>query len=313
MFVLFDIPVHSLVVMLVVLALLLLATAVQFLLRRRHPERDYQELYLRIRSWWWMIGILFACLAFSKGSTIVLFGFISFLALKEFFSIVPTRLSDRRVIFWAYAAIPVQYYWVYSGWYGMFTVFIPVYVFLFLPMLMVLSGNTRGFIQAAGIMHWAVMLTVFCLSHMAYLIALPDLNPAAGSIGMVIFILFMTQLNDVSQYVFGKSLGRHKILPAVSPKKTREGFLGGLCTVALAAMILAPLLTPLGPLHGLFAGLLIGSAGFIGDVVISSVKRDLQIKDSGQLIPGHGGILDRFDSLIYTAPLFFHYLHYFAY
>jgi len=169
----FAVPAHAFAVMLVVLALLLLGTVAWSALSRRHPERDYQELYLRIRSWWWMIGILFACLAFSRGSAIVLFGFISFLALKEFFSIVPTRLSDRRVIFWAYVAIPVQYYWVYSGWYGMFTVFIPVYVFLFLPMLMVLAGNTRGFIQAAGVMHWAVMLTVFCLSHMAYLIALP--------------------------------------------------------------------------------------------------------------------------------------------
>ncbi|MCB1619381.1 MAG: phosphatidate cytidylyltransferase [Thiothrix sp.] len=309
----FAVPAHAFAVMLVVLALLLLGTVAWSALSRRHPERDYQELYLRIRSWWWMIGILFACLAFSRGSAIVLFGFISFLALKEFFSIVPTRLSDRRVIFWAYVAIPVQYYWVYSGWYGMFTVFIPVYVFLFLPMLMVLAGNTRGFIQAAGVMHWAVMLTVFCLSHMAYLIALPALNPGAGSIGMVIFILFMTELNDVSQYVFGRTLGRHRIIPAVSPNKTWEGFLGGLGTVTLASTVLAPWLTPLGFLHGLFAGLLIGAAGFIGDVVISSVKRDLQIKDSGQLIPGHGGMLDRFDSLIYTAPLFFHYTHYFAY
>ncbi|MEZ5479547.1 MAG: phosphatidate cytidylyltransferase [Thiolinea sp.] len=309
----FGIPPHSWLVMLAILLLLLLASGVQQWRRWRDPQRDDQELYLRIRSWWWMIGIVFICLALSKGSAIFLFAFISFLALKEFFSIVPTRLSDRRVVFWAYVAIPVQYYWVYSGWYGMFTVFIPVYVFLFLPMLMVLLGNTRGFIQAAGVMHWAVMLTVFCLSHIAYLIALPSQNPAAGSIGMVIFILFLTELNDISQYLFGKWLGRHKIIPKVSPNKTWEGFLGGVGTVALVSALLAPWLTPLTHLHGLFVGLVIGVGGFIGDVVISSVKRDLQIKDSGQLIPGHGGILDRLDSLIYTAPLFFHYLHYFAY
>lgn len=309
----FGIPEHAFYVMVAVLALLIAATAVRLLLRASKPEKDYTELKLRIQSWWIMIGLLFAVLWFSQNTAIAFFGLLSFLALKEFLSIVPMRLTDRRAIFWAYVSIPLQYYWVAIGWYGMFIIFIPVYIFLFLPMRMVMIGDTKGFIRAAGVVHWATMLSVFCLSHIAYLLVLPVKNPAAGYFGPVLFLLFMTQFNDVCQYIWGKLLGRHKIIPKVSPNKTWEGFIGGVLTVTLVSAYLAPLLTPLNTTQGLIAGLLIAISGFIGDVVISSVKRDLQIKDSGSLIPGHGGILDRMDSLTYTAPLFFHYLYYSCY
>tara|TARA_R110002111_G_scaffold247140_4_gene310128 strand:+ start:17743 stop:18675 length:933 start_codon:yes stop_codon:yes gene_type:complete len=308
-----DIPPHSFYAMLVVLGLLLTATTCRLILARSKPEKDYTELRQRIQSWWWMIGILFVCLVISPTAAIILFAFISFLALKEFFSIVPTRQADRRVLFWAYVSIPIQYYLVSIGWYGMFIIFIPVYVFLLLPMRMVLIGETKGFIHSAGTIHWAVMLTVFCISHIAYLLVLPIENPEAGSIGLVIFLLFMTQFNDVCQYIWGKLLGKHKIIPKVSPNKTWEGFLGGVLTIALVSGFLGPYLTPLTFRFSVMAGLLISVSGFIGDVVISSLKRDLEIKDSGTLIPGHGGILDRCDSLIFTSPLFFHFLYYVNY
>ena len=308
-----NLPSHAGYAMCLVLGLLGLASIVCYLLQYKHPERDYEELKKRINSWWWMIGILFICLAISTTTALILFAFISFLALKEFFSIVPLRLNDRRVVFLAYLAIPLQYYWVAIGWYGMFIIFIPVYVFLLLPMRMVLIGETKGFIQSAGIIHWATMLTVYCISHVAYLLVLPVKNPQAGAVGLVIFILFMTELNDISQYIAGKLFGKHKIIPKVSPNKTWEGFIGGLLTISLLSTLVAPWLTPLNAWQGLGAGVLISCAGFIGDVVISSVKRDLAIKDSGTLIPGHGGILDRLDSLMYTAPLFFHYCYYLAY
>jgi phosphatidate cytidylyltransferase len=257
-----------------------------------------------------MIGSVFVVLSASSGAAVAFFGFLSFLALKEFLSIVPTRHADRRVIFWTYLAIPVQYYWVYAGQYEMFILFVPIYVFLFLPMRMVLIGETKGFIKSASLLHWAAMLTIFCTSHIAYLLKLEPHNAQAGHLGYVLFLLIATQANDVCQYIWGKLLGRHKILPKVSPHKTWEGFLGGMVTVTLCAGWAAPLLTPLSRSQGFVAGLIITSAGFIGDVVVSSVKRDLQIKDSGQLLPGHGGILDRLDSLLYSAPLFFHYVHY---
>lgn len=296
-----------------VIGLLISASIIRLGLAWKNPHKDYTELRQRIQSWWWMVILLFVVLAASKNTAIVFFGFLSFLALKEFLSIVMVRQADRRVIFWAYLAIPIQYYWVSMGWYGMFIIFIPVYVFLFLPMRMVLIGETKGFIRSAGLIHWAVMLTVFSISHIAYLLTLPVKNPAAGAVGLVLFLLFMTQFNDVCQYVWGKMLGKHKIIPKVSPNKTWEGFLGGVSTITLCAGFAAPYLTPLTFKQGIIAGLIIGISGFIGDVVISSVKRDLQIKDTGSFIPGHGGILDRVDSLLYTAPLFFHFVYYVAY
>jgi len=306
-------PTNSFRAMLGVVALLIVVTLILPILSKINHQKDYTELRQRITSWWWMIGMLFVFLSIGKNMAIAFFGFISFLALKEFVSIVPTRQADRNVVFWAYLSIPMQYYWVATGWYGMFIIFIPVYMFLFIPMRMVLKGETAGFIKSAGILHWSVMLTVFSVSHIAYLLVLPVKNALAGGVGLVLFLLFMTQFNDVSQYTWGKLFGKHKIIPKVSPKKTWEGFLGGLFTITLVAVFVAPLLTPLSRLEGFIAGIIISVSGFIGDVVISSVKRDLHIKDSGTLIPGHGGILDRIDSLMYTAPLFFHYVYYLHY
>ena len=258
--------------------------------------------------------MLFGAIYLGASTTICFFGFLSFLALKEFLSITPIRQEDRRVAFWLYLSIPIQYYWVHEEWYGMFIIFVPVYVFLFIPVRMVLIGKTEGFIRSAGIMHWAVMLTVFCISHLAYLLVLsPVKNESAGNVGLILFLLFLTQGNDVAQFIWGKLLGKHKIIPKVSPNKTWEGFLGGMASIIAASALLGPYLTPMNIQQSLICGALISLAGFFGDLVIPSVKRDLQIKDTGNLIPGHGGLLDRMDSLIYTSPIFFHYLFYLHY
>nr|WP_086938671.1 phosphatidate cytidylyltransferase [Thaumasiovibrio occultus] len=308
-----NIPVHSLHMMMAILAVLVFGTFCYLFLSRRHPERDYLELKLRIRSWWWMIAIVFVALYLPTKYTLIFVGFLSFMALKEFLSIVPTRHADRRIIFWAYLSIPFHYYFLAIEWYGMYIIFIPVYMFLYLPMVAVLIGDTKGFIRSIGIIHWALMLTVFCVSHMAYLLVLPSKNPDAGAMGMLLFLLVFTQFNDVCQYVWGKMLGKRKIVPKVSPNKTWEGFIGGALTIIAVSYFAAPYLTPLTANQGLVAGIIISFSGFIGDLVISSVKRDLKIKDTSQFIPGHGGILDRIDSLMFTAPLFFHYIYYLYY
>ena len=273
-----------------------------------------EELNARLRSWWWMAGIFIIAMLMDPMISLIMMGFLSFLAFKEYLSLIPTRRADRRVLLWAYLSIPLQYYWISIAWYGVFIIFIPVYMFLLLPIRMLLIGETQGFLKAAGTLHWGLMITVFCLSHAAYLLVLPDaVNPIAGSAGLLLFLIFLTEFNDVLQYVWGKLLGKHKIIPKVSPNKTWEGFLGGLVTTTLLATLLAPWLTPLTFLQSIFFGALIATAGFFGDVTLSALKRDLGIKDSGNILPGHGGILDRVDSLTYTAPLFFHgliYLHY---
>jgi phosphatidate cytidylyltransferase len=179
-----------------IFALLILASLIVFVLKHRNPERDYAELASRVNSWWVMAGVFAAAMALSPTLSLLFLGFVSFLALKEYLSLIPTRRTDRRVLFWAYLAIPLQFYWVAIGWYGMFIIFIPVYLFLLMPMRMVLIGETAGFLQAAGTLHWGLMLTVFNLSHMAYLLALPAAgNPAGGGAGLVLFLMFLTQFN----------------------------------------------------------------------------------------------------------------------
>jgi phosphatidate cytidylyltransferase len=276
------------------------------------PAFKQIELQQRLISWCWIVALFAITLVANRSIALCLYWFLSFLAFKEYISLIPTRFSDRRVLFWAYLAIVIQYYWISIHWYVMFLIFVPVYTFLFLPMRMVIAGETQGFLKAIGTLHWGLMLTVFSLGHLAYLLMLPDRgNPIAGSAGLVLYLVFLTEINDIAQYIWGKSVGRHPVTPTVSPNKTWEGLIGGIVTTTSLAVAIAPFLTPFDWIHALGVGLIIGCAGFIGDVTISALKRDLGVKDSGNIIPGHGGILDRIDSLTYTAPLFFHFTVYF--
>ena len=296
-------------------SLLLIASVAVFLMAKLKPAKDYTELKQRTVSWWFMIAAFSFALIASKTVAICFLGFVSFLALKEFFSMIPTRRADRIVLLIAYLSIPLQYYWAGMEWYGMFIIFIPVYMFLFIGFMMIISQKTEGFLKAAGTIHWGLMTCVFSLSHAAFLLTLPDKTAQndAGGAGLLFFLIFLTQFNDVAQYVWGKLFGKHKILPVVSPKKTWEGLIGGIITTSGVAVLIAPYLTPFPMFYALVGGLIISAFGFIGDVCISAVKRDIGVKDFGSLIPGHGGIMDRIDSLTFTAPLFFHFTWYYFY
>lgn len=297
-----------------IVGLLIVATLIIALKHLVKPNKEDHELGLRIRSWWVMAGIFILVIAISRELTILFFVLISALALKEYFNIIPKRDADRPVLILAYLAIPLQYLWVWLGWYGLFITFIPVYMFLLLQLGMILKGETRGFLNAIGTLHWGLMITVFSLSHAAYLLALPDAgNPVANSAALLLFLVFLTEFNDVMQYVWGKLLGGVKIATKISPNKTLSGLLGGVTTTTILAWLLAPYLTPFTTWQSVAIGALIGIGGFIGDVTISALKRDIGIKDTGNLIPGHGGILDRVDSLTLTAPLFFHFVYYLYY
>ncbi|GAA5787171.1 phosphatidate cytidylyltransferase [Chitiniphilus shinanonensis] len=302
--------------LLIIGAVLLAASASVAVLGWRFPQKNWLELRQRVRTWWWIVAVFVLAISVNRTVSLLVLGFVSFLAFKEYLTLVPTRRADHLPLLWAYLAIPIQYFWIWDGWYGMFIIFIPVYAFLFLPMRMVLLGDTQGFLRAASTLHWGLMTTVFSLSHMAYLLVLPsDVTGSMKGDGalLVLFLVALTQFNDVAQYLWGKSLGRIKVIPKVSPNKTVAGFLGGVATTTVLGCLLGPVLTPMSTVHATVAGLLIGVTGFVGDVVMSAVKRDLGVKDSGDLLPGHGGILDRLDSLTYTAPLFFHYLRYLYY
>ncbi len=290
-----------------ILGLLIVASVITGMLVRKGPAEKYAELAARVKSWWVMVAVFAIAIAIDRRLSIVFFAFISFLALKEYLSLIPTRRADRRVLFWAYLSIPFQYYWVYRGWYGMFIVFIPVWVMMAVSARMVLIGETKDFLRAVGTLQWGLMLMVFSISHQAYLLVL---SPTGGA-ALVLYLVVLTQLNDVSQYVWGKTFGRRKVVPTVSPNKTVEGLIGGIVTTTGLSMLLAPVLTPLSFTDSIAAGLMIGAGGFLGDITIGAVKRDIGVKDAGTMLPGHGGVLDRINSLTYTAPLFFHFLRFY--
>lgn len=294
--------------------ILIIASLIVFIIAKRNPAKDYRELVLKMKTWWLIIVFFSVMVFFTTNIAIACIAFISFLALKEYFSLIPIRKTDRRVLFWAYIAVPIQYYIIATGWYQLFIIFIPVYVFLFLPFRMVMIGETKDFLASVSRIQWGLMITVFSIGHIACLLKLdPSKNPAGNRAGLIIFIVALTQINDVAQYCWGKALGKSKIVPKVSPNKTWIGFLGGLGTTTILSVLIAPYLTPITFLSSIFIGALIGASGFVGDVSISALKRDIGVKDSGTILPGHGGMLDRLDSLSYTAPIFFHFVDYFFY
>jgi phosphatidate cytidylyltransferase len=270
------------------------------------------ELRDRVQTWWLIIAIVTAAFAAGATAFILLVAALSFLAFRELHSVVPVRPADRVILALAYLAIPVQYYFVWTQWYGMFSISVPVYAFTLLTAATVLVGETRGFIRSNATLHWALLLTVYNISHLAFLIVLPLAHSVpAGGLGLLLFVLAVVQFNDVAQFIWGRLLGRRRIVPSVSPGKTWEGFIGGAATSMLLAVLLAPQLTPFSPLAAALIGLALSVCGFLGDVTLSAVKRDLGLKDTGKALRGHGGILDRVDSLTLAAPIGFHIIRYF--
>ena len=297
-----------------IVALLALSTLTIWLKALIRPSINNRELWLRMGSWWVIAGLFVGSIALGRTFIIAYFALISLLALKEYLSMIPARQADRKLHYLAYLAAALQYYWILLGWQSLFFVFIPVFLFLIMAFCLMMATDTKGFLKAASSMHWGLMALVFLLSHIAFLLTLPDSgNPSAGSVGLLFFIVFLTQFNDVLQFIWGKLLGKTKIVPLISPSKTVEGLLGGAISTTLLAWLLAPYLTPLISWEPLAAGAIIGLGGFAGDVMISAVKRDIGIKDAGNLIPGHGGVLDRIDSLIVSAPLFFYFVYFLHY
>ena len=271
-------------------------------------KKDMTNFKLRLKSFWLIVILFTVAFSFNKVFAFFFLAFINYLALKEFFSLIQTRRADRRVLLWAYLAIPIQFYFIYIGWIVMFYLLVPLYMFLLIPVRMVMIGDNEGFLKSCGTIHWGLMTTVYALGYLAAYLVIPvEKNPAGGTVGMLLCILILTVFNDFAQFLFGKSFGKHKIIPKVSPNKTWEGFIGGMIATTIMALFLVPYLTPSSLLLGAGAGFVIAVTGFLGDVTMSAIKRDIGVKDTSSFLPGHGGILDRLDSLVFTAPLFFHY------
>ena len=295
-------------------AVLTLASLVGFALQRRFSpdgsNASVENLNDRIRAWWIMVIVMALALTGGRTGVVLLFAFCSFAALREFVTLTHTQRSDHRALAAAFfIVLPVQYYLVWIAWYGLYSIFIPVYAFLLLPIIAALRGSSDHFLIRIAEVQWALMICVFCVSHVPALLSLTIPGFEGRNVLLIAFLVIVVQISDVLQYVWGKLLGRHKIAPNISPSKTVEGFVGG----ALSATLIGASLSWMTPFTALQAGLLslaIVLMGFFGGLVMSAIKRDRGVKDWGHLIAGHGGFIDRLDSVIFSAPVFFHLVRY---
>lgn len=293
---------------------LVLASAIGWALKRQLapgvPHAVIDNLNARVRAWWFMVVVIGLAFLFGPRGVTVLFALVSFLALREFLTISHTRPGDH----WALACsffvfLPLQYGFLWVDWYGMFAIAIPVYAFLLLPILSTLGGDVTRFFERAAKVQWGLMVSVYCISHVPALLLLDIPGYEGRELLLIAFLVLVVQGSDVLQYVWGKLCGRRPIAPTLSPSKTVEGFAGG---VASATALGAGLwwITPFTPAEAALIALMIALMGFFGGLVMSAIKRDRGIKDWGAMIEGHGGILDRLDSVCFAAPVFFHVTRY---
>ncbi len=294
----------------IILGTLITATLLFFFWGKIKPTSDLKELKSRTNSWWVMAALFITATVIHPIVSFIAFALLSFAALREIASISKNvREEDRRIIIWCYLAIPVQYYLAYKGYFNVFIIFIPVIMYIWIPFMLVIRGITTEVGRSMSVLPTQLMLTVFSLSHLAYLLSLPEIvGFHAGGRGLLLYVVFLTEMNDVFQFIWGKIFGKHPIIPKISPNKTWEGFIGGILTTTIVGCLLR-FLTPFSIPESLIVSFLVGFSGFVGDVVVSAVKRDIGLKDTGTLIPGHGGLLDRIDSLSITAPVFFYLVY----
>ncbi|MCA8991092.1 MAG: phosphatidate cytidylyltransferase [Planctomycetaceae bacterium] len=300
----------------VVVGLLGISSLVGWIMSRQElsdsARRTVENLNERTRAWWVMTAVFALALATGGIGSVVLFAFSSFLALREFLTLTPTRAGDHRTMFWAFFVVcPMQYVLLWFEWYPVFVIFIPVYVFLFLPIRSAAAGETENFLERTAKIQWGVMICVYCLSHAPALLTLLKIPGYEHENGKLLYyFVLICELSDVMQYVFGKLFGRHQVAPTVSPGKTWEGLIGGVAaTVAIGAGLWWA--TPFTPWQSAGMSLLTCLMGFGGGLVMSAIKRDRGVKDWGTTIKGHGGMLDRLDSLCFAAPIFFHVTRYY--
>ncbi len=296
-----------------IFSVLLFATAIAETLRWRLRGRIspvVDNLVARIRAWWVMAALVGVAFALGRVGVIVLFALVSLFALREFITLTPTRRGDYYALLLAfYVVLPAQYWLVHIDWYGMYTLLIPVYAFLLLPIMSALGGDTTRFLERTAKVQWGLMISVFCISHVPALINLQIPGYEGRNLLLIAFLVIVVQSSDVLQYVWGKLAGRRLVAPSLSPSKTWEGLVGG---VASATALGAALwwITPFTVWQAALLALVINLMGFLGGLVMSAIKRDRGVKDWGHSIEGHGGVLDRLDSVCFAAPVFFHFIRY---
>lgn len=298
-------------IVLLVIGTIALLTALTFLgevLALRRPGPVVETYRTRVHSWWAMVILFGLALMLGQAGVTLLFAFAAFAALREFLTFSTKARADHLSLALAFfVVLPLQFLLIWLGWTGLFTVFIPVYAFLLLPIVSVLRGNSDRFLIRVAETQWGLMICVYCASHVPALMTLDIPGSGDRSVLLIAFLIMVVQLGDLLDFWFGRRIGRHKIAPGLSPK-TWEGMLAGVASAAVIGAVFA-WLTPFGAVGAAGMAALASVTGMFGNLVIAAIKRDKGVKDWSHLIPGQGGFLDQLDSVLFAAPVFYHVAH----
>ena len=317
-----DLPATGALALLILGGFLVVPTTYRLLVLRRRPGAEARQRLQRVGTWWMLFALLLLALALGRGAVVSIMLVISLLGLRESLRLVGSSQSYP----WLVAVTIALYSWL---WVASLTPFLRWLPWLMLSLAAVVLVRRRVGVGPDGVrsrpgLPLALLLAVLGPSYAVGVAMLPapGAMPETG-FGWLVLLFVLTGVHDSAQAWWGRTFGSRPLAPVLSPNKTYEGLWGGLATTALVSALIGPTLTPFGrtvpadlpgelpawlPAVGL--GLLVGLAGTAGDLAASMLKRGAGADDSGDLVPGHGGVLDRFDSLALTAPVYF-FLSYF--
>ncbi len=301
----------------IVFGLLLMAGVVVFLLSMRESEDantshrrscDIENLSKLLKTSWMMIFVFWVAWIAGDEARLVLFGFGSFFALREFLTLSPTRHGDHRSLILAFfVVLPVQYWLVGSRQFDLFAVFIPVYVFLAIPVVSALANDPQRFLERNAKLQWGIMVCIYGLSHVPALMLL-NFSKYHKNAFLMLFLVLVVQSCMVTQHLVHRWLHRHPVAPAISHSFTWRSWWVGMAVGSLLGALLAGI-TPFVPGRAFALSFIACAAGSLGHFVMKALKRDRGIpiwRGEGKGVTGAGGMLDRIDSLCFAAPVFFH-------
>lgn len=276
-------------------------------LYRKDAER-YRAFQWRATSWLPVCAFFFGGMLLGKTAFLIAMALLAAQSLREFMRATGVHYSTSVHMLLG-GIIALQYGLMWSGQW-ILALLLPIIVTSFgVPAVMLRVGGAvrNSYLQRMTALWFAVMMCVhgMALLPMLWTMPLAQFNGEYGAPGLMLFAILMSQSNDGFQYIWGKLLGKRPCAPTLSPNKTWEGLFGGVMTMALVGGLLGWWITTLGPVLGAGLGVVMSGLGFLGDLVMSAIKRDLGIKDMGTLLPEMGGVLDRIDSMLLSTPFFF--------
>lgn len=295
------------------LAALLVGSALRLVNLHNIDQTLRRKRLASLRTWWILATLGGGCLLAGRLGVCLLLTVASLVAFYEYAGLLGIRDSERPAVITAYTIAVINYLFILFGQVSAFVTFVPLGALVIISVVQILQGKTKDYIRTTGAILWGMMVLFYGMGHAAYIFIHPAFaSGPAGPAGWFLYLVVLTESHDIFQALVGRSIGAHKrhlITPILSPKKTWEGFLGGLAATLVLAILLAPWLTTLNTIkQPLAVGLVIAIAGFFGDINMSGIKRNSGVKDSSKLLPGMGGVVDRIDSLTFTAPAFVYLL-----